>query len=242
MQKYHNDEWWWWSPSRFMIQSSQQVWSAGGGGCQVCLNPVWWVSGEGERSDHRAKLDSDKWGDEAGDQTFGLIESCTRLKFYITQPVSFHTEWPYQTLEEWWNLWWLVFVRTSSVEESEQNLFSWVCWRPKKWNVIGYAQLLRRRGPKICSKSLDFRLLARYSTPVILRTEMWSSSISMMGRLLENLWRWKLGNSFVQKNSSSAVLQFCKRFFGVANLYGIYLLKGQCNPKIKLVSNERALV
>ncbi len=30
---------------------------------------------------HRAKLDSDKFGDEAGDQTGGLIESCTRLSF-----------------------------------------------------------------------------------------------------------------------------------------------------------------
>ncbi len=29
----------------------------------------------------QAKLDSDKFGDEAGDQTGGLIESCTRLNF-----------------------------------------------------------------------------------------------------------------------------------------------------------------
>ncbi len=32
----------------------------------------------------QAKLDSDKFGDEAGDQTGGLSESCTRLKFSIT--------------------------------------------------------------------------------------------------------------------------------------------------------------
>ncbi len=32
---------------------------------------------------HRAKLDSEKFGDEAGDQTGGVIESCTHLMFSI---------------------------------------------------------------------------------------------------------------------------------------------------------------
>ncbi len=42
---------------------------------------------------HRTKLDSDEFGDEAEDQTSGLIESRTRLNFsiklvdFITYPV-----------------------------------------------------------------------------------------------------------------------------------------------------------
>ncbi len=35
-------------PSHFMIQSSQQIWSAAT--CQICLNPVWRVGCEVERS------------------------------------------------------------------------------------------------------------------------------------------------------------------------------------------------
>ncbi len=71
---------------------------------QICLNPVWRVGCEGSRSDPErsegerseaedrsspaAKLDTHKFGDE--DQTGGLIESCTSLKFppwlYTTGP------------------------------------------------------------------------------------------------------------------------------------------------------------
>ncbi len=49
-------------------------------------NAQWSSASEaGDRgAGHRAKLDSDKFGDEAGDETSGLIESCTRLKFPIT--------------------------------------------------------------------------------------------------------------------------------------------------------------
>ncbi len=34
---------------------------------------------------HRTKLDSDKFGNEARDQTDGLIESCVHLNFSITR-------------------------------------------------------------------------------------------------------------------------------------------------------------
>ncbi len=40
------------------------------------------------------KLDSDKFGDEAGDQTGGMIESCTRLQVFHYINRWFHVEWP----------------------------------------------------------------------------------------------------------------------------------------------------
>ncbi len=67
--------------------------------CQISPNPVWLVGGEGEPV-HRARsvegcdlakpetvsppsqtIDSDKFGDEAGDQTDGLIALCAHLNF-----------------------------------------------------------------------------------------------------------------------------------------------------------------
>ncbi len=43
-----------------------------------------------ETAAHRAKLDSDKFDDEAaGDQTDGLIESGNRLKFSIASLISY---------------------------------------------------------------------------------------------------------------------------------------------------------
>ncbi len=44
---------------------------------------------------HRAKLYSVKFGDEAGDQTGGLIESCTRLSFpgYRTTHIIASNSW-----------------------------------------------------------------------------------------------------------------------------------------------------
>ncbi len=68
-----------------MIQSSQPVWSSARS--QICLNPVWRVGCESERSEpdrskpetsaHQAKCIQTSFGDEAGHQTGGLIESCT---------------------------------------------------------------------------------------------------------------------------------------------------------------------
>ncbi len=56
--------------------------------CQLCLNSVWLASlsaSETESAAHRDKLDSDKFGDEAEDQTGGVIELlCTQLKLSIT--------------------------------------------------------------------------------------------------------------------------------------------------------------
>ncbi len=69
--------------------------------CQICPNAVWRVSCERERSDperskaeryvakpetaaYRTKLDSDKFGDDAGDQIGGLIEPWNQIKFSIT--------------------------------------------------------------------------------------------------------------------------------------------------------------
>ncbi len=40
--------------------------------------------GKLETAARPVKQDSDKFGDDAGGQTGGLIESCTRLKFSIT--------------------------------------------------------------------------------------------------------------------------------------------------------------
>ncbi len=80
-----------------MIQSSQQVWSAAelpdlsesslaGGLWGLAASPNGQRPSASEAGDRspRAKLDSDKFGDEAGDQSGGLIEPYTRLKFSIT--------------------------------------------------------------------------------------------------------------------------------------------------------------
>ncbi len=83
------------------IQSSLQVWSA----AAELPNLSGWAAVSGlaaltrtvrarYASPHSppAKLDSDKFGDEAGDETGGLIESCTRLKFSINITRRFRTE------------------------------------------------------------------------------------------------------------------------------------------------------
>ncbi len=77
---------------------------------QICLNPVMRVGSVGEHSEqkpetaaHWAKQDADKIGVDARDQTGGLIESCTRLNFSITQLVDFirneHTGFLYNVSE-----------------------------------------------------------------------------------------------------------------------------------------------
>ncbi len=75
--------------SHFIIQSSQQVCSShcgvakfvgiqlGGMAVQATeANPI-------SRSEGRAGSPPDKFGDEVGDQSGGLIESCINLKFSI---------------------------------------------------------------------------------------------------------------------------------------------------------------
>ncbi len=83
--------------SHFMIQSSQQVWSAtelqnlsesswrvGFEGALASPNGRWLSAGKPETAAHWAKLDSDRFGDETWDQASGMMESCTRLMFSIT--------------------------------------------------------------------------------------------------------------------------------------------------------------
>ncbi len=57
----------------------------GGGGWGLRLKPaergLLRIPNGPERVSHQAKLDAEKFGDEGRDQTGGLIESCSRLKF-----------------------------------------------------------------------------------------------------------------------------------------------------------------
>ncbi len=81
-------------PLHFLIQSRQQVWSTVPNLSESSFDG-WlrerakqphstesWVLTKPEATAQRAKLDSDKPGDEAGDQTDGLIGSCTSLKVF----------------------------------------------------------------------------------------------------------------------------------------------------------------
>ncbi len=89
-------------PSHFMIQSSHQVWSTaelpnfawiqfGGYAAKAsAASPIGRrLSANGAGTAGRAKLDSVKFGDEAGDQTVGLIESCIRLRFPLHALMTF---------------------------------------------------------------------------------------------------------------------------------------------------------
>ncbi len=62
-----------------MVQSSQQVWSTAEG-AEPSRRPV---GLDARAHSPPTRLDSDKFGDEAGDQTGGLIELCSHLNFSI---------------------------------------------------------------------------------------------------------------------------------------------------------------